>query len=734
MTTAATRRILYPTMVTSLTVAVAATSWAAPSRIEAADLHRPAAVSSKEVLVDQSFDVGADDPTMTLRLRLDPALAVDPTAEVVVDARRPVATRTGVDDAVTGVLPRSVDTVRLAVAGMPRSADGDSEIVRVVVPLERGSRTPGALQLARAGVHPLVVQVRQGSEVVHEFVTFIHRLPTSDAAPIVPLPVSMVVATRQTFQIDSEGRVDATAAVRAEWRRLVDVLEASAVPVTVRLEPAIVDALVALIDAEAAADGTDTPTGQLDDAELIARLRAVVADQELLSAPAWPLDVSQAAAAGARDLYLRWVREGEEVLARDLSTTARRAVVVGATAPTREGAALLRDIGGRLLVLPAAQFDLLPGSPGLAGDTTELVRLDVGPGGNIDAAVVDRVLDDHLASPTTTPTLTAIHLTAGLVALRQEIADADDAPDRHGLVIATPEIGLPWVPLVGPFTRRITETVALEPMTLEAMSLRVGRYTLDGDELTLPLPATTTDSLAARLATAGSVGIESAATASMLPANDPRLSRWNRLIDLLASSAVRDDTVETIAGGLRSEFTAVRGGITLPSPFSFTLTGRRTEVPVRLFNSSDSTLTVVVRMRSAKLLFPTGDRTVTLPPGEYTEIRIPIEARSNGLFPVTLEVVTPLGSLPIAQPLALSARVNALSGLGNLLFGAFLLVLASWWIRHVRVQRRRRFLAKHPSAVGDRRDAQLDGTAPMPRVDEEPASPAADPPTTLSSS
>ena len=44
---------------------------------------------------------------------------------------------------------------------------------------------------------------------------------------------------------------------------------------------------------------------------------------------------------------------------------------------------------------------------------------------------------------------------------------------------------------------------------------------------------------------------------------------------------------------------------------------------------------------------------------------------------------TPSGAV-IGEPIVLTARVNALSGLGQLLTGAALLVLATWWFSHFR--------------------------------------------------
>jgi hypothetical protein len=67
----------------------------------------------------------------------------------------------------------------------------------------------------------------------------------------------------------------------------------------------------------------------------------------------------------------------------------------------------------------------------------------------------------------------------------------------------------------------------------------------------------------------------------------------------------------------------------------------------------------------------------------------------------------------------LTASVNALSGVGNLVTGAGLLVLLTWWVRHIRKNRRQRRAAeaslRHPATQNG------DG-ADHPEVDPDDAS------------
>ncbi|MCU0259756.1 MAG: hypothetical protein MUE78_01935, partial [Ilumatobacteraceae bacterium] len=128
-------------------------------------------------------------------------------------------------------------------------------------------------------------------------------------------------------------------------------------------------------------------------------------------------------------------------------------------------------------------------------------------------------------------------------------------------------------------------------------------------------------------------------------------------------------------------------------------------------------LQVIVRPSGSKLVFPDGDELVTLPPGATTEVVIDVEARARGTIPIAVELLTPAGA-PLAGPVPGTARLNALTGLGPLITGIALLVLASWWYSHFR-RRRRDQLAdealpsrdSHPSG-GRRRRSAIDDATP----------------------
>jgi hypothetical protein len=139
-----------------------------------------------------------------------------------------------------------------------------------------------------------------------------------------------------------------------------------------------------------------------------------------------------------------------------------------------------------------------------------------------------------------------------------------------------------------------------------------------------------------------------------------------------------------------TQLAAIGGSIVTPTTTTFTLGGRDSSIRLSLRNDNETDLLIRVHLTSSKLTLPADDQVVTLPAGTSTLVEIPVTAKSNGRFPVTLQLFTPLGDITVGSPAKFSARVNALAGLGQLFTGIALLLLLSWWIHHLRREHQRR--------------------------------------------
>lgn len=650
-----------------------------------------AALAARMALVSQTPYSVAADGTVEFVIALPPSidLATVPEATLVVTAYRPALTRSDVRSAQTGDLPRSVDSVDLPLSTLVRPV---ADQVSATITLETITRTAAALQIAQPGLYPVVLELRDAGEVVAELLTFIHRLPSATDDAEVALPVAMAMTTKSPVVMDDAGDVMIDEAIVAELTQLADILEASEMPVAVRVPPGLLLAVRETDEAGVA---------------LAERLRLALARNEVLSSPRYPLDPSQAAAAAQNGTYTQWLRDGEDDLTTFMSNLPSNSVAFMEGPLSARGGALLRDLGTRLIVTTPEVFDPLPNSTGGFTDSSQLVQVEVAPGVTVDVTLIDRELGAVLERRTTTPTLTGIYAVTNLLAYRQEIVDntkdrngnAIGDPSRRGVTLGTSDLSLPNTESYRAIATLLTETPGLLPTTLEALGVRTDHLSLeDRGEVIVGLPEGVDGSIDGRVATVTQLTEATFITGSMLPTDDPRLASWRTTIDRLPTSALTDQQVDSFATGIYNELAAIRDDVVIPSPFKFTLTGKKTTVPIRLYNQGDVPLAVRVHISSSKLP-PQDDVSAVIPPQSYAPVDIVIEARTNGTFPVTLTVLTPSGDI-LDSPVQLTAKVTALSGLGNLFTGAFLLVVLTWWVRHVRQNRRNRAAAiaaaRHP--------------------------------------
>ena len=656
-------------------------------------------------LVSQVFDVeSAGTFTAVVGVPTEIDAATVARATLVVTAYNRVSTPNAVSAALEGELPRAIDSVDLPVVGLGQPAAGRLEFA---IPLESVTRTTAALQFPRTGLYPVVVELTLDGNVLADLLTFVHMLPTSatnDAA----LPVTIAMATRSPVVLDDNTDVVIDPAATAELTQLADLLESATVPVAVRIPSALLAAV--------AANGNDG-------AALAQRLASALVGKTLISSPSLPLDPSAAAADSQQSLYTQWLRDGEDVLTSVTGVAPIRTAVFGDQPISTTGGALERDLGARLMVLPPDRYDALTGAAGALTDPSQLVQIAVGPDITLPATVVDRVVAEGLASTSAEPALIAIYTVTHLLAVRQQIIDGGGDPSRHGITIATTDLGLPDTATFASLAALLDTAHGLQPVTLDELGLRTLTQTDKGTPLTVSLPDTVTGSISTRTSMMASLQREADSTGGMLADGGGRTADWNRVIGLLPTSAISDGQADMLSAGLRTDFAGIRQAVEMPTGFSFNLTSRSGTVRVKVLNNSTAPLSVQIRISSPKLV-PQAPQVVTLEPGEYNEIKLKIVARSNGDIPATLEIFTPDGSLRLGPAIPLTASVKALSGLGNLITGALLLVLLTWWARHLRQNRRTQAALRHPvraarAADNPTTDSDITTEAPALSLDAE---------------
>jgi hypothetical protein len=656
-------------------------------------------VDIKFDVVDQTFNIEVDgrfELTFSVPETVDPA-ALDDRARVVLTGHRSIPDRAAFHAALDDDLTIPQDTLTISLdpaAPDPNLISVETGAITISVPTEASLQTPTALRMIDAGIHPVVAELRVGGRLVGVATTFVNRLPVADAPSFGAMSIALVLGQTVDPGVDGLGAVTAPTAARAELQSLADTLAAMAAvdlgaPRGVHLQPGMLQAVAEV------------------DPELATELATYLSESDLFAATRLPLDPSAAAAAGQQDRYTNWLREGEDLLAAFAPGTAVDRSVYLVDAEISDAAAgMHRNLGTRMMILPFEIYDRLDGSLREFTDISQLVTIGLADGSTMPAAVIDGLLAEQLASGAANPRRTAIEIASELVVLARDINADGGIVDRHGLVLALADAGVPDARLMTELMPLLIATPGLDLVEPRELGTIVDTLLNDGQLVTVALPDTAGPDLAPRLALVEDVSTDVLAHASMLPDDSPDIDRWSTMVDSFVSTALSDDQLGAMVDQLDSEFAVYRNGVVAPEPFSFTLTGRENKFRFSLTNTTNTELRVRVQLSSPKIRFPDNGQVVVLPANTSTVIVTRAEALSNGKSSVFLRVFAPAQNieLELTPEVVLTARVTSLAGLGQLITGAGLLLIITWWIHHARRTRRRQHAstnqARHPAAAG----------------------------------
>lgn len=627
-------------------------------------------------LITQNFNIAADG-SLTATISMPAKLAETDlsTALFAVTVGQRVNKREDIAAIISGTLSRPDDTVAISPVCCLGPAPGQYTFS---IPLEVAEVRPDALSIPRTGLYPVTIAVQRDGRILSKVLTFLHRLPAADEGVTEdPISVAFAIGTHSAVHLDSKATtsVDPTTAVEMnELADALDALDAHAIPATVRIAPGVLNGLQ-----------------QLDPA-LFARLVGSLQRHQVIAEPEWPIDPSAAAAVGQEPLYTSWLRDGEErlaVLGLGPAVLSRSTIFVDQPV-TSAGAVLRRNLGAALMVMTPEIYDGLDGTIGAFSDFTgELIAADLPNNTTFDAAVVDHTISQLLVRPMSTPEQTRVYIVAHLLALRQKIETAGASLQRHAVLIATPDLGVPDAALLGPLATLIAETPGLSAATVDEVALRTDRLLIEGEERLVTLPTADGDGLEERIFTQGILNNEIDGVASMLPDGSERPGGWRDLAALLPTTALDDAAAQSMVATIRAELTEIRDAIQVPAAYTVNLPGKRSTVRIRFVNNSDVPLKIRVQLTSpsGKLVFENPDQPIELPPG-VTNVPVEVDARSNGTSGVSLDVFMP-NDVALGGTVPLKFRVNAV-GVGNVLTIAVFGLVLLWWLQHARSAWRKR--------------------------------------------
>jgi hypothetical protein len=661
--------------------------------------------------VDTPPDSSVDTTTTTVPPPPPPPpipLSVEVTNYPPLVASAEVADLIGGDvdrDAFDDVLGNAVDGVQIVdVRSTIVLADDGSATLTLDVPTDVDNSVEERLKFDRAGLYPIRTEILTGAAgretVLATHGTVVQRLPDRDEPATVSPPINLTIVSALAAADQDTTAADEQAAVEA-FDEMVDTAAAVSSPLTLQIPPAIVAA-------EAA-----TAAGR-------ERLEESLAGDEFVAGPAMPLDVSSAAAVDKGDRFARELDEGEALLTTAAPTTPARRTPWIATVPlSGAGAQQLADLGFGYLVMTEQLY-----ADTVAGDTargdrpaTDLFVDALLPGGGTLPLIVLDPLSQELTRVATDRILATSTAAEWSVQVVTEmlLAQADDRPElRRSRVLSAPDLLAPDARLLIGLETLVSTTPSIEFGDAATLERRTDVQTRSGRPVQVELPAVAGPSLADRVPLIDATALSAASAASMLPADDPRTTAWADELDAMISTALSDDEVVAATTTIQTDVDSIRSSIVAPAPFSFTLTGHSGDVELQIGNTSDDSLTVILRAASAKLSFPgseaptvgprdadAGDQIVTLEPNDETTVIVPVRAKSNGTSPITIQLLTPLGET-IGDPVTVTATVTAFTGLGFVLTGGLVLVLLSWWATHWRSRRRaalNEVRERHPSGA-----------------------------------
>ena len=664
-------------MKSQLLIALGAVSVATIIPMQVAQAATPEIISS--LISQDQYVAGVENSLIRFSIALsgrDPESTA--STKLVITSYKPVDTRQEVRDASSGNLPSTVDTVIVDVSDLRDAATGR---VDVAIPIEMGVRTKDALQMSATGLYPVSIGLQEDKSVTSQIVTFVERLPQDVTSPLPRenLQIALAGTLNSSVSLQPDGTTVVSDKTRSIVTDTISALEALPnTPISLSIRPELIDALNNSSD---------------EDIALLSRLQASTSLQLL---PSTYVDVhpDELVAQQRSDVFTTQLRLGEDVLAAGLpGKSVNRDAWLQTTTLLSEGAQLLRNLGIRTAVLLADSQKTTANGISLFAEPTRLVELKLSNSDRMVAAFADIHLSEAITRGSREPVggayLVAQQILAELKTARSEIIDREETMFGRGLILATDSGELPSLALM----TALVSTVASQPdMGFVALDDLLGTMTvsvMDGLPISFELPVadvpktqadTSLSEFAARVN----------GFSTMLPDGDERPKLWRRIVNILPASDLTPSQANAYIYAVDTELAAIGGSIVTPSTTTFTLGGRDSSIRLSLRNDNQTDLLVRVHLTSSKLTLPTDDQVVTLPAGTTTLVEIPVTAKSNGRFPVTLQLFTPLGDITVGSPAKFSARVNALAGLGQLFTGIALLLLLSWWIHHLRREHQRR--------------------------------------------
>lgn len=538
--------------------------------------------------------------------------------------------------------------------------EGPSELVLRIPVSSTGEA--GRTYIPNAGVHPVVIEVESGGELLDEQLIHLVRLPEEVTDP---LRIAFLFSVGAPVALQPDGDVRLDAASREQIATVVALLgQVGGTGLSLRLTPETLAALAA--------------TANPGDADLLDDLAALASDMEVLQQPYTELDIgawSEPALSGELDLRFQ---AGNAALADLLGTSLNPSTWQPDPTLTSEATAVLEGHGvGSFIV----RDDFLsPDGEAEAGEPFLLAADGTTP----MALATDQLLQAQLTTGASDPIASAYRFLAHLAVIYFEDPDA-----TRGLVIAPESIAnLDFYDTIldgldsGPILSSATTGELFEHLQVAETEQALSMRELTGNE---------SESLGSYPAELRRVREMLVGYSSMVADTTSRADFLGDLLLVSGARSLTDSERQQYLGTVTSTIEEDLSMIRAPQQRTITLAAREAVLPLSLENGLEFPVEVSLEMDSDQLEFPDGDvMTVVLQPGD-NRLSVKVTTRTSGEFPLVIDVTTPDGSLPITR-IDLDIRSTAVSGVGLVVSIGALLFLLGWWATNFRRTRRDRRL------------------------------------------
>ena len=571
----------------------------------------------------------------------------------------------------------ATDSVDFATQSLLRKQDGQFEVTALTGDLSvvmgneltSGSQNdPTKIEFSGPGIYPIRIESLINKVVRANVTSFVNRVDLSTR--LEPMPVNLLVTLDSTNTLQLDGSHVISDLTREKISQLVSLLELDGPLVSTQVSPQVIDGLSKSVN----------PADQ----ELLLRLTNAISKTNLIATSYLAFDPSGAGQTQHEKEFNALVDLGKSSLSsRFASNVAVSDVWVARTQLDQFGVDLLAKSGYRSIVmLPSAGAAL-----GSFDNTARPYRLVSGVK-TMSLYVVDPTYVAQLGEVKNSSFIAASAIAAQLLAQRSKIESDGGTPSLKRTVLTTQDGAVLNSNLIHEILlilKRVPQQISIQTLN-NLPEPRQDAYKPD-------LRVKDISQFEIRMKNIDLLRADLNKLNSSLDQNSNTWAIWNERLMVMSSDTLTKTQREEFATQTRNELKSLRTAVTLKEGTTFTFGSRKSQLRLDLKNSSNEDLTIQVKVESPKLKLDRSMAIIEVPANSSNELVINAVALSNGLFPVDVRIFTADGSSQLGKKIEISARVNAIAGLGQVVTGVALLLLVTWWAAH--------FRRKYRTQVGD---------------------------------